>query len=335
MIILLILSLILGFLWIHKYSGFKKSKYYIFAISLCFIIILAGNFNSNNQTRNEYSYISIDNINRQFIIHLPPNYDFNTTYPLLVALHGGTGNAKQFESQSNFDSIADKENFIVVYPDGLGLFEFNFHIWNSGYIKTDLTGGVNDVDFLYKLIESLKVQYSIDSSKIFMTGHSNGAMMTYRMAAEYPNLFSGIAPVSGSIGGKTSSEDDWYIIPHPNSSLNVVAIHGLLDTNILYNGGITQTGYNAGERYDYSVNQSINFWIKNNKCLGNSTLENSSNNKITLISFKGCENNTSVELVTLNYANHFWERMNEEVKKEIYYGSSLAEMIWNLLEKKH
>ena len=61
---------------------------------------------------------------------------------------------------------ADKYHFIVVYPIGLGLFEFNFHVWNSGYIGTSLNGGVNDVSFLYHLILKLENDYSVNSSHI-------------------------------------------------------------------------------------------------------------------------------------------------------------------------
>ena len=330
-IIFLFCAIILGFLWIHKAFGFKRSKFYLIGISFCFIIILAGIVISNNQLRKEYSYITVDNVKRQYIVHLPTNYNDTTSYPLLLALHGGSGNAKQFEDQSNFNAIADKYHFIVVYPDGLGLFEFNFHVWNSGYIGTSLNGGVNDVSFLYHLILTLENDYSVNSSCIYMTGHSNGAMMTYRMAAEYPTLFAGVAPVSGSIGGKTTPTSAPYIISTPNASVNIVAIHGRQDTNVLYNGGITKTGFNAGQRYDDSVNQSITFWINNDNCSKIPTIQNSTNNKITLETFTGGLQNTSVRLVTINNANHFWENMDKTVSKEKFYGSSIAEMIWNLL----
>ena len=327
----LLCSVILGFFWINTKYGFKKAKFYVIGISFCVIIILSGVVISNNQQRKEYSYITIDNIQRQYIVHLPTNYNDMSSYPILLALHGGSGNAKQFEDQSEFNRVADKYHFIVVYPDGLGLFEFNFHVWNSGYIGTNLNNGVNDVSFLYHLIMKLQTDYSINSSRIYMTGHSNGAMMSYRMAAEYPELFAGVAPVSGSIGGKMTPESNFYEIPKPNGSVNILAIHGKQDTNVLYNGGVTQTGFNAGERYDLSVNDSISFWIKNNNCTSLPITQNSTNNELTMESFTGGINNTFVKLVTINPANHFWENMNKVVSEEEFHGSFLAEMIWNLL----
>ena len=331
-IIFLLSSLIFGFFWIHKKYGFKKSKYFLFAVGFCVIIIIAGITFSNIQTRKEYSYITVDNIQRQYIVHLPLNYNISKNYPLLVALHGGTGNAKQFESQSGFDNVADQNGFIVVYPDGLGLFEFSFHIWNSGYITPSLDNGVNDVNFLHALIFHLESTYPLNTSRIYMTGHSNGAMMTYRMASEYPQLFAGVASVAGSIGGKETPDSPLYTIPGPNGSVNIIEIHGLQDTNVLYNGGYSQTGYNAGQRYDDSVNQTISFWMTNNNCSTSPTIQNSTDNTISLKSYTGGVNNTRVELVTVTNQNHFWENLNSEVMKENFLGSStLAELIWNLL----
>ena len=331
-IIFLLSSLIFGFFWIHKKYGFKKSKYFLITVGLCVLIVIAGITFSNIQTRKEYSYITVDNVQRQYIVHLPLNYNSSKNYPLLLALHGGTGNAKQFESQSGFDNVADQKGFIVVYPDGLGLFEFSFHIWNSGYITPSLDNGVNDVDFLHSLIIHLESTYPINTSRIYMTGHSNGAMMTYRMASEYPQLFAGIASVAGSIGGKETPVSPSYTIPKPNGSVNIIEIHGLQDTNVLYNGGYSQTGYNPGQRYDDSVNQSISFWMTNNNCSTSPTIQNSTDNTISLKSYTGGINNTRVELVTVTNQNHFWENLNSEVMKENFLGSStLAELIWNLL----
>lgn len=330
-IIFLFTSIIFGFFWIHKKFGFKKSKYYITAIGFCFVVILAGVVYSNYQLRKEFSYITVDNVKRQYIVHLPTDYTSNKEYPLLLALHGGSGNAKQFEDQSGFNSVADEKGFIVVYPDGLGLFEFKFHIWNSGYIPTNLDHGVNDVKFLHDLIIHLETSYSINTSRVYMTGHSNGAMMTYRMAAEYPQLFAGVASVAGSIGGKTTPTSNWYTIPKPNASVNVIEIHGLKDTNVLYNGGYSQTGYNPGQRYDDSVNQTVSFWINNNNCSTTPTIQNSTDNTISLKTYSGGINNTTVKLVTITNQNHFWENLNSEVSKEQFFGKTLSEMIWNLL----
>ena len=164
-----------------------------------------------------------------------------------------------------------------------------------------------------------------------MTGHSNGAMMTYRMAAEHPSLFDGVAPVSDSIGGKTTPTSTPYIIPTPNDSVNIVAIHGSQDTNVLYNGGITKTGFNVDQSYNDSVNQSMMFWINNDNCSTIPTIQNSTNNVISLETFTGGIQNTSLKLVTINNANHFWENTDKIVVKENFNGSSMAEMIWNLL----
>ena len=187
--------------------------------------------------------------------------------------------------------------------------------------------------FLRTLIEHLTSSLSVDESRIYLTGHSNGGMMTYRMAAEYPELFAAVAPVAASIGGKATPESNLYIIPDPSSALSLIHIHGYKDRNVLYNGGVSESGFNVGERYDLSVNNSISFWIENNNCSKPAIIESSIHSKIIMETYSNGINDTEVNLVTFNEQNHFWENLNKELNEEEFYGKNMAEMIWSLLRQ--
>ena len=237
------------------------------------------------------------------------------------------GDANQFQDTSNFNIVSEKYNFLMVYPDGLGFMKYSLHIWNSGTIQAKNLKESDDVSFLTSLIQKLITKYNINPKLVFITGHSNGAMMAYRMAGEQSTLFKGVASISGTIGGYATKTSPLYIIPTPNKSINVVHLHGFLDINVPYNGG-----FYLGERFDLSVNQTISFWIKTNQCSNISDFEYSINNKISINIYKNGINNSFVKLVTFYKQNHFWENLDLEQKNEKLKNSdSLAELIWILL----
>ncbi|MFB6233723.1 MAG: hypothetical protein ABEH61_05645 [Haloarculaceae archaeon] len=68
----------------------------------------------------ETETIDIDGVTRRYLIDRPSGYDGSSgeTYPLLVALHGGTGTAGRFRERNGFVETGDREGFVVVHPDG-------------------------------------------------------------------------------------------------------------------------------------------------------------------------------------------------------------------------
>jgi polyhydroxybutyrate depolymerase len=326
-------SMAMGFFWVKVAKGWRVAKLYLLAIIALLIIGLSGFLYASYVDHQQYHTLTVNGVERQYLIFIPTTYSPSQPVPLLLVLHGGSGNAKQFQDQTGFNQIAQQEGFIVVYPDGLGTFKYSLHVWNSGYIKAASDMGTDDVGFLATLIENLEQTYSIDTSRIYLTGHSNGGMMTDRMAAEHPELFAAVAPVSSSIGGKATPQSPPYTIPTPSQPVTVIRTHGLQDQNVLYNGGYSQSGFQVGERYDDSENQSTTFWINNNKCQNSPAITNSTNGLITMERFTGGQNTTEVVLVTINGENHFWENMNRAVQSEQFNGGSLSEMIWNLLKE--
>ena len=317
--------------------GPEKKKTFVKTICLIFIIVFAGLFVNSAIERRTYHMIVVSGIERQYLMTMPSNYsDSNAPIPLLIACHGGSGNAKQFKSSMDFDRLAELYNFIVVYPDGMpvnNIFK-NMKVWNSGYIKSSVEMGINDVEFLTLLIQTLLEKYSIDPARVYMTGHSNGAMMTYRMGGERADLFAAIAPTAGSIGGNMTPDSPRYIIPTPSRPSSVIHVHGYLDKNVPYNGGVPESGYNVGVRYDLSVNDSVGFWIENNGCNPVPIEESSKNNKISVKRWTGGANGTEVVLVTLWEVNHFTQNMDKAIEEEELYGmKNLSELIWLLLSK--
>jgi polyhydroxybutyrate depolymerase len=321
-----------AFFWIKRSRGWRWARNYLFIVAGLAVIAVAFFLISNYLEHRQYHYISVDGVRRQYLIQVPSGYSPGHKVPLLLGLHGGTGNARQFENDSGFNRVAEKEGFIVVYPDGLGKFKYTLHVWNSGYIQAAGRAGTDDVTFIKDLVDYLKSQYSIDDQRVYITGHSNGGMMTDRMASEYPEIFAAAAPVSSAIGGKATPASPLYTIPQPAQPVSMVRVHGYLDQNVLYDGGFSRGGFGLRARYDISEKVSTAFWVKNNGCQTIPETENSAGGLISLEKYSGGRNKSEVVLVTFKNADHSWDNLNRTVPAEHFHGSSLAEMIWNLLK---
>ena len=166
---------------------------------------------------------------REFEVHIPDTVAGQENLPVVIAMHGGGGNAAQFRKQTGFDAIADRNGFMVVYPEGTGALIGNMRTWNAGRCcGTAVKKNVDDVGFISAMIDKLAQKYGIDRTRVYATGHSNGAMMSYRLACELADKIAAIAPNSGQ-----RVFDDC----HPTHPVAVLHIHGTADPCALYNGG--------------------------------------------------------------------------------------------------
>ena len=244
---------------------------------------------------------------RSYLLHIPPNYDDNTPTPLVIVLHGGGGNAENIEKVTGFNDLADRENFLVVYPDGTGKLDYRLLTWNGGFCcGYALENNVDDVGFIRALIHHLQQNYSINTSRIYATGISNGGMMSYRLGAELSNIFAAIAPVAGSIGGQTSEQESLWRIPEPHNPLSVIVFHGTNDTRIPYDGGRPTANDTKGAYSYLSVNESISFWVTYNACETPPDRNISASGTLITDTYGAGKNKTSVVLYTIINGTHSW-----------------------------
>lgn len=105
--------------------------------------------------------------------------------PLVFYFHGVNCVPLYGAEQSNWHDVADRENFIVVYPAPA-----RSKCWNI----FDLPVLPSDISFVLALIEHMKEVHPIDESRIYVTGFSMGAAMTHALASTYPEVFAAAAP---------------------------------------------------------------------------------------------------------------------------------------------
>lgn len=137
---------------------------------------------------------------RSYLVH---DYSRGGKAPLILVLHGGGGNAENAVRMTGMDRIAARERLMVVYPNGTaGRDGGRLLTWNAGHCcASAMTTGVNDVGFIAALIDRLVNDGRVDRSRVYVTGMSNGAMLTHRLGRELSTRIAAIAPVVGAVFG--------------------------------------------------------------------------------------------------------------------------------------
>ena len=151
--------------------------------------------------------------------------------PLLFVLHGFGGDAQTISDYTNIEDSLDAYDLdaVVVYPNGTGAEQDLFQSWNAGTCCPFATFElVDDVAFFDELITSLITQYEIDTTRVWVVGHSNGGMMAYRLACELSTRVTAIGVAAGALVIDTCA---------PVRPVSALHVHGELDTVVPLAGG--------------------------------------------------------------------------------------------------
>ncbi|MCG6881372.1 MAG: prolyl oligopeptidase family serine peptidase [Deltaproteobacteria bacterium] len=241
---------------------------------------------------------------RTYLVHVPPRYDGKDPMPLVVVIHGAFDTATGMEAFSGFSELADQENFLVLYPNGMGLFGWLQH-WNAGHCCGKAAKDkIDDVGFIEAAVEDVRSRLRVDPKRVFVVGFSNGGMMAYRFAAEKTHLLAGGAFLAASIGGRPSNEEPEWRIPDPEGPLPVIIMHGMSDQDIPFEGGSGKR--RGGPRTYWSVMASVAFWVKNDGCTGNRSEREIHGGRVDVISWKDCAEHTAVSLYKIKGWAHDW-----------------------------
>ena len=128
--------------------------------------------------------MTVDRRERIYLVHVPKSYDDAKPTPVVLAFHGGGSNAEQMVRFCGLNGKADEAGFIVVYPNGTGLFPRTL-TWNGGNCcGYAMRNKVDDVAFVRALLDDLAKVARIDNKRVYATGMSNGAIISYRSASE-------------------------------------------------------------------------------------------------------------------------------------------------------
>ncbi len=271
-----------------------------------------------------------DGRKRSYRLHIPRNYAADKKYPLVVVIHGAFSNAKKMEKETGFSELADREDFIVLYPDGIGLFGL-LQTWNAGHCcgkaaKDD----VDDTGFIQHTISEVRNRYSVDRKRIYMAGMSNGGMMAYRYAAEKSREIAALAVVAGCIGSEKQDGEKKWVLPRPDDPVPLFIVHGEDDFVVPFDGGF---GRREGPGRTFkSVADACEFWREANGCGRFSRQRFFLDNRIIKMWWEGNRGDQVVMLYRVRRWGHVWPgRVNTESLNEndTLRGFDIAPIIWN------
>ena len=229
--------------------------------------------------------IEVGGVERSFRVFRPTQLDDPAS--LVVMIHGGGGSGAIAEKFYGWDALANREHFVVAYPDALGT---AIPAWNTEGNCCGQSGrtGVDDVGFIVAMVDFVQQRLPIDASRIFATGISNGGMLDYTLACT-TDLFAAIGPVSATMLNDC-------VDPAPTS---VIHIHGLKDTTVPFDGSI---GDGPAKIDGPPISDVIESWRRFDGC----TSAVATTAGLVTTSTSNCTNGREVELITVADGEHGW-----------------------------
>jgi polyhydroxybutyrate depolymerase len=242
----------------------------------------------------------VGEMERSYFLHIPPGLNSQKAAPLVFVFHGYQENGDYARNYTDLDSIADTNGFIVVYPDGSGL--PGSLSWNGGGCCGDaVLNNVDESAFARALLADVETLASVDRKRIYATGFSNGALLSYRLACEMSDIFAAVAPVGGVL---------MYTPCQPQQAVSLMHVHGLKDRLVPIEGG------GSGIQFP-PIAEGLSTWAELDGCAGDSKVENSG--PLTHTTYSACASGISVEFYTVEGTGHGWPSK---------YVAPISQLIW-------
>ncbi len=167
--------------------------------------------------------ITVDGVARWYLLTTPLPHPDAGPLPVVVDLHGLAEGAVLHADTTQFSPEAQRDGFIVVFPEGTG-----------SPVSWDIAPGTkahpnHDIDFMNAMLDALEAHQCVDTSRIYATGLSDGALFTSLLACTMAGRFAAFAPVAGAV---MPSPCD------PGRRVPILAFHGTADPILFFNGGV-------------------------------------------------------------------------------------------------
>lgn len=312
----------------HLFFQLIASLLLCFSLSAC-----SGQVRGSRQTNNTaltagmHTFsIEHEGKTRQYMAYIPQSYRRTQATPLVLSLHGGTGNMSIQANDKIYRLISKSEEagFIAVFPNGYSrLRSGKFATWNAGKCCGKAQSKqVDDVGFLRKVIADVKTRANIDGNRIYSNGMSNGGMMSYRLACELSDTISAIGAVAGTDNTTHCT---------PKKPVSIIHIHAIDDDHVQFNGG---SGVKALAGVDFvSVPTTINKWVSKNACNPKPKRVLTTKGAYCDL-YTGCKDNTQVKLCVTDSGGHSWPGSQKRgfKKTKASQAMSATDMIWDFYQ---
>jgi len=274
--------------------------------------------------------LQVDGFTRKFIC-VTPDVKLGHPLPLVFFFHGAGGTAYQASRTYGWAEKAQKEHFFAVFPEGMPVrpneeaaFILNPHIWRDERPGLPVRN-VNDVHFFDVLLGKLQATLPIDPRRIYVTGFSNGAGMTFTLGSHYSDRIAAIAPVSS----QSFASIDSLARPLP-----VYYLTGTADPLIPYHGGTVKLPWGSTRAFP-PVQESVDRWAQLDGCPPQPQIVSDANG-VHVLRYGPGRDNSEVLFTTVEGNGHHWPDTVEPLPHFIS-GPSLdpfnaTDRIWEFFE---
>ena len=229
---------------------------------------------------------------RTFRVHVPPGYRSDRPMPVVMSFHGYVSSGASHERETRLSPFADREGFIVVYPNALDAWSMQrfstvpwLRSWNAGSCCGDAQGyQLDDVAFVRALLAQLESQLCVDQRRVYAAGMSNGGMLAHRLACELSDRIAAVAAVSS-----VNVLHDC----HPSRPVPVLQMNGTEDHIVPYDGSA----------WFSSAQASVDGWALRNDCDPAALITTFEHGDTTCVAHTGC---VPVEQCTIRGGGHAW-----------------------------
>jgi poly(3-hydroxybutyrate) depolymerase len=259
---------------------------------------------------------------RAVIVNAPTD---GTKRPVVIALHGGQGSAEIMRANSGFDPVAKAKGFMVVYGEGTD-FGGKRHAWNTGFLLRRQVRDADDIAYLDTLIDKLIQEHDADATRIYLTGGSNGGMMTFVYAVARPERLAAVAPVVASM---------FTFDKKPAVHLPILIINGAKDEEVPLEGGMSLNPLvsRAQEAPFKPLNDVVQFWVEVNRSQKTGQVENTGT--VTTTTYVRTSDGAATEFVVDSAGAHGWPGSRARRQDSIPISSfSGAERVWQFFQDK-
>ena len=272
--------------------------------------------------------LSVGDLKRNYLVHIPKGYDPKKPTPVVLAFHGGGGNTDSMMVFCGLNKKADAAGFIVVYPSGTGRMDKVLTFNGGNCCGYAMTNKIDDVEFTRKVLDDLATTATIDPKRVFATGMSNGGIMSYRVASELSDRIAAIAPVGGPMGTETCK---------PKRPVSVMHFHGKDDEHAPFKGG---KGKGLSGTEFYSVEHSIQAWVKANGCEKEPVVTKildtvKDGTTVTRKTYGSGKEGSEVVLIEIEGGGHTWPGQEPRLKAvgKSTKNVSANDLMWEFFEK--
>ena len=223
---------------------------------------------------------------REYLLYVPRSYDPAKPAPLVISMHGGALWPSAQRDISQWNALADRQGFIVVYPGAIARGPRAWHM-NPGPIA-------KNVQFISDLIDALKAGYNIDSTRVYADGLSNGGGMAFVLSCTLPDKIAAV----GLVASAQLLPFEWC---KGERAVPMIAFHGTADRAALYHGGKSW----AVPTPLPDIPTFTARWALRNRC-DPSPIESAAAADVTRIEYRACADNATVVLYTVKDGGHSW-----------------------------